>query len=286
MEKRNKIRIFQNIIGVVSTIALVSAFVISGLHSKIFVVQTPETTATDSAGGFFKFDGDLVYDGTAKLDLLKGVYAVDGKGNDVTDTVNATVTADGTLTKKTVRYTFFDANGKTVTEKRNLIMKNYNGPSIKASDSIKITADDLSDIINVLKNNGWLSADDGYGKDITDNVTCIRELVSGDKYKLTFKVINGFSDFKTASVNAVISGDVQNPVLRLTDKEIKIRVGDSISPLDYIDGIENSTESRLENVKVENYVDTSTAGNYRIVYKLYSPDKTALTTEVLKVTVS
>lgn len=285
MEGPSKIRIIENIIGVVALIALAAGFVVAGLHSQLFVKKAA-VDDTKSSRGFFEFDGDLIYDGSTKLDLLQGVYADDGEGNDVTDYVNATITADGTLTKKVVRYTFFDANGKTVTEKRNLIMKNYKGPSVKASDSIEITANDLDDIINVLENKGWLSADNGYGKNITDNVTYLRELISGDKYKLTFKIINGFSDYDSVSVNAKISGDVVNPVLRLVAADVKISVGENFDPLDYIDGIENGSDSRLENVRVENHVDSTKAGSYRVIYKLYSPDRTALTTQILKVTVA
>lgn len=285
MEKHSKTRKIQNIIGIASAIALVVVFLISSIHSHFFVKALSYQTETPKDVGYFEFSGDLFYDGSQDLDLLSGVYADDGKGNDVTHTVNATITGDGTLTKKVVRYTFFDANNKSVTQTRNLIMDNYTGPSIKVSTNIKITADDLDDIINVLQKNGWLSADDGYGNDITDTVSCLRELVSEDKYKLTFHVVNKFADAKSVSVQAEISGNVENPVLRLTNNEIVIRVGDSIDPYNYIESAEDGASSVVTNVKVESTVNTNQAGSYKIVYKLYSPDKTALTTKVLRVRV-
>ncbi len=284
--KHSKLRIFENIIGILAVVIFIALFFVARNYTDIFKVKPDDTSLQEQNRGFYEIDGDLVYDGTGTLDLMQGVYADDGNGNDVTENVSAIITADGTLSKKVVRYTFFDAAGKSVTEKRTLVMKNYKGPSITVPSNITLEATDLSDLINVLHARDELETNDGFGKDIYSKVTCLREHVSQNKYKLTFNLNNDFLDSKSISVSATINGDVLNPIIDLSSNVAMITVGEEFSPMNLVAGVSNGPVGGKNAVEVESHVDTSVPGTYSVIYRLYSPDRTALTTEVLKVTVT
>ena len=54
---------------------------------------------------------ELVYDGSGALDLMEGVTAKDDRGNDLTDRVDALITAEGGMGRNKIRYTVFSSEG-------------------------------------------------------------------------------------------------------------------------------------------------------------------------------
>lgn len=273
----------RNMIGIAAIIALVGMLVLAYfLENKKNKYFSPQ----EGCEGTIFFDSDLVYDGAGSLDLMRGVTADDGTGNVVNDQVSAVITSEGTLAKKIVRYTFIDASGNTVTEKRNLQLNRYKGPELDVAKSISLTADDLPDVIRVLKEQELLKAENGYGKDITDTVTCLRQHKNRNTYEMTFSVVNEFSDSLSVTRTAEITGKVTNPVLTLRQAEVKVNAGTYFEPSEWIKSAYDGEHSvSYDNVEIHSPVDITTPGPYTVTYRLYNADRTAMTEVKLKVTV-
>lgn len=280
----NKNQKFFNILGVVAVILCIGAFLLTRYHDEIFTNKYSSQTEQNSSVGSFKMDSDeIVYDGQGELDLMQGVTADDGNGNDVTDKVAAVITAEGTLGRKLVRYSFEDASGKIVTKKRTLVLKNYEGPSLDVSSSIKLNAKNLKDIISVLKQSGELSASDGYKKDITSSVTCIREKIYSGTYKMTFNVTNKYGDSVSKSVEVFITGDVKDPEIKLIKDEINLRKGSSFEPKSMVEYAFDGTNEGTKNLEIDANINTDHEGKYSVIYRMYNSNRTAVATQKLTV---
>ncbi len=278
-----KRKIIQNTVGIVAVALLVLLIGFVFLKGE---ETEPEKTTTSSSGIIFFENEELVFDGTGSLDLMKDVKAEDSDGTDVTDKVEAIITGDGTLYRKTVRYSFIDLTGRMVTEKRTLVMKNYEGPSLNVKNNLTLEAQELNNMINTLKERGFISADDGYGRDVTSSVKVLREKKADRQYEMKFSVVNAYQDSDEITVNAYIEGDVHDPEIRLSETSVTIRNTEYFDAKRYIvyssDGF---NENVSEKIQIDSSVDTQVPGDYRVVYRLYSADKTAVTTKVLKVKV-
>lgn len=278
-----KRKIIQNTVGIS---ALVLLALLAGFIFLKGEQPETETKQNESSGSISFEEEELIFDGSGSLDLMKGVRAEDSDGSDATEKVEAIITGDGTLHRKTVRYTFVDLTGRTVTEKRTLVMKNYEGPSLHVKSSLTLEAKDLKDLINVLKNEGFLKAEDGYGRDITSSVRVSREKKADRQYEMKFSVVNSYEDSEEMTVVAYIDGDVPDPEIRLSETEVTIGQTEYFDAKKYIvyssDGF---SENVTDKIQIDSSVDTSASGDYRVIYRLYSADKTAVTTKVLKVKV-
>lgn len=282
----NKNQKFFNILGVVLVVICIGAFFLTKYHSEIFNNKYTSQTEKSEAAGSFELESDeIVYNGQGELDLMQGVKAYNGEGKDITDKVSAVVTAEGTMGRKIVRYSFEDSSGKTVTKKRTLVLKNYRGPSLDVSNSIKINAKDLKDIINILHKSGELKADDGYSKDITSSVTCIREKLYTNTYKMTFNVTNAYGDSVSKSVDVFITGDVKDPEIKLAQDSIKLRRGTEFKPESLISYAFDGNGESIKSVEIDAKLDTSTAGTYSVIYTIYNSNRTASATKKLTVIV-
>ena len=282
----NKNQKFFNILGVVLVVICIGAFFLTKYHSEIFNNKYTSQTEKSEAAGSFELESDeIVYNGQGELDLMQGVKAYNGEGKDITDKVSAVVTAEGTMGRKIVRYSFEDSSGKTVTKKRTLVLKNYRGPSLDVSSSIKINAKDLKDIINILHKSGELKADDGYSKDITSSVTCIREKLYTNTYKMTFNVTNAYGDSVSKSVDVFITGDVKDPEIKLAQDSIKLRKGTEFKPESLISYAFDGNGESIKSVEIDAKLDTSTAGTYSVIYTIYNSNRTASATKKLTVIV-
>lgn len=278
-----KRKIIQNAVGISALVllALLAGFIF--LKGK----QPENETKPHQASGSIAFEEEeLIFDGSGSLDLMKGVKAADSDGKDATEKVDAIITGDGTLNRKTVRYTFIDLTGRTVTEKRTLVMKNYKGPSLYVKNNLTLEAKDLKDLINVLESKGFISAEDGYGRDILSSVRVLREKKADRQYEMRFSLVNAYQDSEEITVNAYIEGDVPDPEIRLSETDVTVRRTEYFDAKKYIvyssDGF---SENVSDKIQIDSSVDTAAAGDYRVTYRLYSADKTAVTTKVLKVKV-
>ncbi len=273
-------KILFNAVGVIASVLL--------LAFLVFVVAFPHDTTPEIVSeklqnrGSISFESEeLVFDGTDTLDLMEGVYIDDGNGNDITNEGSAIITAEGTMTRKIVSYTCLDADGNTLTAKRTLVMKDYSGPDIEAPSALTLEAENLEDLIAYLQSENLLVAYDGFGKNVTAKVFHQREMVSKGNYKITFSIRNEYGDEKAVSVNAKITGKVNDPDFELYADEISVRKDSVFEPYKYV----VSQTTNVGNITTDSSVNTTVPGRYRVIYTAYSTDRTAKISKVMNVTV-
>ena len=164
----------------------------------------------------------------------------------------------------------------------------YAGPSITLDSELpSVTTDDLYSIVQVLADLGKLSADDGYGNDLTDAVRadCIPEEGEDSSYSVVFSVINDLGDSAEASaVLEVTPGNL--PVLLLTEDRTILSVGDEFNYLSYIRAARDVDGASLsDRIRLDGSVDTAEAGEYTLTYSVKSKATDGVAEAVLVVTV-
>ena len=235
------------LIGIVSLLALVIILILS---FKMTTENNDDDGQNSSENAKIIFEGDLVYD-----------------GND-----------------QEIRYSVSGGNGQIVYKERDLVLKNYQGPSIIANDHLSFDAKDLSNLVTVLNKRGELKGLDGFGKDITDQITYQREKVSDGIYQLTFTLNNIYLDSTSLIVKANISGTISDPVLELYRSSIEIDVGSSFYPEDYIEvANDENGNSVKDQVKISSSLNTMQPGVYNVSYQLTSSDNSVIVTKNLEV---
>lgn len=164
----------------------------------------------------------------------------------------------------------------------------YAGPSITLDSELpSVTTDDLYSIVQVLADLGKLSADDGYGNDLTDAVRadCIPEEGEDSSYSVVFSVINDLGDSAEASaVLEVTPGNL--PVLLLTEDRTILSVGGEFNYLTYIRAARDVDGASLsDRIRLDGSVDTAEAGEYTLTYSVKSKATDGVAEAVLVVTV-
>lgn len=263
---------------------ILAAAVFQDSKNRISVKEKEETDAL----AVLEFESEeLVYSGRGKLDLMDGVRAESSQGEDLTSQVSAVLTGEGTENKKTVRYTVFDSQGKEVSRTRTLLLKDYQGPQIQAEDSLNLTAEDLENLIETLEKRGEIKGEDGFGMDITDQITWKRKKLSTGKYLLTFTLSNDYLDTVQKEAEAYIEGEPQDIQITLAEDSVTIPLGAEFSPWDYVLAAQDpSFGSIADRIQISSSVDVSVPGNYYVVYTAESVDQTQTAEAVLRVTVA
>ncbi|WP_308697757.1 hypothetical protein [uncultured Thomasclavelia sp.] len=267
------------LIGVISLLALVIILILS---YQMTMNYKDENNQNSSENIKIIFDDDLVYDGTGELDLLDGVSAQGEDGTDLTNRLNAKIVLAGN--DKEIRYSVSNDNGQIVYKARNLVLKNYQGPEIIANDHLNFDVKDLSNLVTVLNGWGELKGLDGFGKDITNQITYQREKVSDGIYRLTFTLNNIYLDSTSLTVKANISGTISDPVLELYRSSIELDVGSVFYPEDYIKiANDENGNSIKDQVKISSLPNTMQPGVYNVSYQLTSSDNSVIVTKNLEV---
>lgn len=249
--------------------------------AEAVAASLPETAAE------LVFDSEeLIFEGQGSLDLMEGVYAADEDGADITDQVNAVLTGAGSKNRKKIRYTVFTSSGRELSRERTLVLENYRGPEITVPSHLELDADDLGDLVPYLREQGLLRGEDGFGLDITGQITWTREKITKGLYRITFRLDNAYLDSASAEAEAVITGKVQDIRISLYETETEIPKDAAFEPLDYleeaVDPVYGDISGRVE---VSGLLDTHTPGAYRLVYTAVSVDGTQVARANLKVTV-
>lgn len=228
----------------------------------------------------------LEYDGSGTLNLMEGVQAVGPEGEDLTERVQAILTGDGTLLEKQIRYSVFTEEGRETTVTRTLKMVGYTGPKLSVEDGLVLEAEDLPDLIQILIEQGDLTADNGFGQNAADEVSYTREKRGEGYYEVEFKLQNEYLDETSQTVEMWITGEVQDIELTLSQSSIQIAAGTEFYPQEWIETAHDPVHGDMTSqVQIENRVNLSQAGQYSVIYTLYSYDHTQKTEAVLRVEV-
>ena len=146
-------------------------------------------------------------------------------------------------------------------------------PVINLSYSLpSLDAADLPNLTRTLIDLGYLSADDGSGKNISDQIICDYEAIEGDTehYKVTFTVSNQAGATTTITRTIPVKNS-DLPILELTDSTITLQRGTPFTYYNYIKTARDVDGSSLNNnISLFGVVDTSTPGTYEITYRTNS----------------
>ena len=228
----------------------------------------------------------LEYDGSGTLNLMEGVQAVGPEGEDLTERVQAILTGDGTLLEKQIRYSVFTEEGRETTVTRTLKMVGYTGPKLSVEDGLVLEAEDLPDLIQILTEQGDLTADNGFGQNAANEVSYTREKRGEGYYEVEFKLQNEYLDETSQTVEMWITGEVQDIELTLSQSSIQIAAGTEFYPQEWIEAAHDPVHGDMTSqVQIENRVNLSQAGQYSVIYTLYSYDHTQKAEVVLRVEV-
>ena len=228
----------------------------------------------------------LVYDGTSELDIMQGVLVTDENGNDRTSDARAVLQNTEQLNQKMIYYSLNGYSEKLTDQGRMLLLENYTGPTIQVDSEVQLTVTQLGNLPGVLAERKQLEADNGYGKEITGQVSWYREKTAEGEYSIFFTVSNEFGDVATAQCRAYIDGVKDDIVLTLRQEQISISQNEPFVPLDWVLEAEDANgENLIDGVEVEGTVNSSVPGNYTITYRLTSLDGRQCATRNLSVKV-
>lgn len=229
----------------------------------------------------------LVYDGTSELDVMQGVLVTDEDGNDRTSDARAVLQNTEQLNQKMIYYSLNGYSEKLTDQGRMLLLENYTGPTIQVDSEVQLTVTQLGNLPGVLAERKQLEADNGYGKEITGQVSWYREKTAEGEYSIFFTVSNEFGDVATAQCRAYIDGVKDDIVLTLRQEQISISQNEPFVPLDWVLEAEDANgENLIDGVEVEGTVNSSVPGNYTITYRLTSLDGRQCATRNLSVKVN
>lgn len=229
----------------------------------------------------------LVYDGTSELNLMQGVLVTDEDGNDRTSDTRAVLQNTEQLNQKMIYYSLNGYSEKLTDQGRMLLLENYTGPTIQVDSEVQLTVTQLGNLPGVLAERKQLEADNGYGKEITGQVSWYREKTAEGEYSIFFAVSNEFGDVATAQCRAYIDGVKDDIKLTLRQEQVSISQNEPFVPLDWVLEAEDANgENLIDRVEVEGTVNSSVPGNYTITYRLTSLDGRQCATRNLSVKVN
>jgi len=234
------------------------------------------TTISDKKPTITVKRGAITFNGKGILNIMDGIEAVDIDGEtDITDKISATIVTENSLDNKIVKYSVAGSNGNIGVNQRKISLIKYTGPSILLADSIIINADNLSDLVSVLINEGKIKAEDGFGNDITEQISYRYEVMDTtlNKYKITFTVNNYFADVRSQTIYKIIEGAI-GPSIVLKSKTAVLKVGAVFNPFYYLQIAEDPQEGNLiDFVQIEGNVDTGKKGQYIVTYAVANSKK-------------
>ena len=191
--------------------------------------------------------------------------------------------------KRIIRYSVTLESGQTLTADRAMqLTTRYTGPNITLLGMLPaVDPSDASGYLEQLIQKTIIRADDGFGNDVTDQVTIEFESISEENsgVNMILRVENQIHDTfeKTLLVDATGFNGV---VLTLTANQITLQTGSAFEPMDYISEAHDAAGNDLmDHVAFESDVNTGNPGEYEVLYWTEDADGHLSPAKTLQVTV-
>ncbi|MFD1716447.1 immunoglobulin-like domain-containing protein [Georgenia deserti] len=238
----------------------------------VVVAPTPNTAPVIEGA-----DSVEIFTGTA-FDPMDGVSAADAEDGDLT----ADITVDGTVDTTTpgdytLTYSVTDSAGATVTTERVVSVLPSppvnNAPVIEGADGVTVTAGSEFDPMS------GVSATDAEDGDLTADITVdgTVDTTTPGEYQLTYTVTD--SAGATVSVTRVVTVEPAPntaPVLEgIVDTTVE--PGSEFDPLEGVSATDAEDGDLTDQIEVTGTVDTTTPGDYELVYTVTDSDGTTVT---------
>ncbi len=284
MKKKKKKTLLHLIIAAAACANLVFLFLFEyALPSTTHAVQAAQRASEERAA--------LYGSSAAEMPAPSPAAAVSGRTEEQSSTEPAEEnsvleTADTSDTYTQNTYSQNDTEQEDIAEGED--DSSYGIPSITIRDPLPaVQLADLGNIASVLSDLGYLSADDGYGNDITQIITSDYEAVGGASpdYHITFSVTNSAGRTVSEEREVTVEGG-DRPLLELTASVATLPVGGAFYYMDYVKAARDVDGSALDNrIMITGLVDTSSAGTYELTYTVRSRVSNETAEAVLQVTV-
>ena len=260
--------IIKTAISVFCLIALVLLYVFGGRVIEDDNAVYEANQADDIRDAFGFAPETLIYDGTGDIDFLQGVTLEGYNEEQLKKMVYIRISTGDSLSEKIIEYTADTDDGR-VRSMRNLLLRNYNGPSIVLPDEMPtVTMGTVDHIKDLMPEGKTYRVDDGFGNDAREHVQidAARSPMNSSEVNYTFILENAFGDRTVAKADAIIS-DVPATIV-LTDTSVTVRVGDYFDPYDFILSATAADGSSILRDVTYDDIDTSIPGDYLVVYEL------------------
>jgi len=240
-----------------------------GLNDKTPAVLAAQKAAEERAAqngtANIESDGSETADGAENADAEAAANdaAADQAGTPG-DAGTSTPSAEGNADNSSEAEAASPGAANGAASSKPVINLSYSLPSLDAAD--------LPNLTRTLIDLGYLSADDGSGKNISDQIICDYEAIEGDTehYKVTFTVSNQAGATTTITRTIPVKNS-DLPILELTDSTITLQRGTPFTYYNYIKTARDVDGSSLNNnISLSGVVDTSTPGTYEITYRTNS----------------
>lgn len=254
--------------------------IIFAVKDKGSLVNTSAKTVT------INFDTDpLVIDGK-DIDFMQGVTALDEYENDVTNLVNVSVINENN--KKVLAYSVNGDNYELETFQRGLKLMNYKLPSITVKKkSYTCDINEIDDYIKSLIADGTISADDGFGNDISSAIyrDNSMQIKTAGNYKILLTLRNAFADTANQTISVKVTGKLETYNVTLTTETVTIKKNSVFAPNKYIaSATDRKGEDVSEQVIYNSEVDLTTVGRYKVYYYIVGKDDEPAATLTVVVT--
>ena len=204
-----------------------------------------------------------VLDGEEKL--MEGISASDPQDGDLTDQVMVAAVSQ-LITDDTARVTYlvFDSHDNMAQYQRMIRYTDYRKPVLSLSEPLVFSAEDTTGILE------RLGAQDVIDGDISNKIrlSSLWATNRADIYSLTVTVTNSMGDTARAELPVVIQPElVGRPVIRLRKSLVYLDQGSAFDPMNYVVSVKVRERAvSMEELVVENRVDTSQPGTYWVIY--------------------
>ena len=234
----------------------------------------------------------LNYSGEAELDqmVMRDVYLLGSDRQPVEDAdIHYELLPGESRLKRIIRYSVTLESGQTLTQDRTMqLTTRYTGPTITLLGMLpEIDPSDASGYLDQLIQKTVIRADDGFGNDMTDQISITFEGLSEENpgANMFLRVENQIHDTFEKSLMVFIK-DFTGVVLSLNTYQITLHTGDSFEPMDYVAEAHDASGNDLrEFVKLESNLDIRNPGEYEVRYWAEDASGYASPVKTLQVTV-
>lgn len=249
----------------------------SGASAEEIAAFPVETEAEDTVSSGVHIDvpaAPINYNGAGELVLMDGVYVINADGTAANEIEVETEISDGSSRReKIVTYTAVTRTGEVLTAERPLYLgSRYTGPSISILANLPFCFEgEAEDYAQLLRDQKVISAEDGFGNDLTGDVVSVLKSYDASKEEamITLSVVNQFGD--EFSMDIAVSMNATGVILKLTAGHVNLQEGDSFYITDYVKECHDAEGySLVDRIEQEGDVDTSVPGEYTLT--LYCSD--------------
>ena len=234
----------------------------------------------------------LNYSGEADLDemIMNDVYLLGRDRQPIEDAdIRYELLPGESRLKRIIRYSVTLESGQTLTSDRSMqLTARYTGPNISLLGMLpEIDPAEESDYLEQLIQRAVIRADDGFGNDVTDQVSISFEGLSEENpsANLILRVENQIHDTFEKSLLVDVK-DYTGVVLTLNTYQITLQTGEHFEPMDYVSEAHDAAGADLkEHIMIDSDLDVRTPGEYEVRFWAEDADGYASPVKTLRVTV-